>query len=159
MNCVFDVLIDWHYHTQVHLGFLLCYLLGVFIVLHFIFRSVIHLSHFFWKLRDLHLYSFFFSGIWMSSCSSTICWKDYLALYDCLCSCYFIKDLLLLFSCSVESSATPWTAAPQASLSLTISWSLFKLTSIESVKEKKMKVTQSCLTVCEPMDYTVHEIL
>ena len=60
MDCVFDVLIDWHYRTQVHLGFLLCYLLGAFIALHFIFRSVIHLSQFLWKLLDLHLYSFFF---------------------------------------------------------------------------------------------------
>ena len=40
----------------------------------------------------------------------------------------------LLFSCSVLSDfVTPWTAAYQASLSFTISWSLFKLTSIESV--------------------------
>ena len=30
-------------------------------------------------------------------------------------------------------SATPWTAAHQASLSITISWSLLKLMSIESV--------------------------
>ena len=38
------------------------------------------------------------------------------------------------FSCSVVSnSATPWTAALQASLSITISRSLFKLVSIESV--------------------------
>ena len=38
------------------------------------------------------------------------------------------------FSCSVASdSATPWTAAPQASLSITNSWSWFKLMSIESV--------------------------
>ena len=29
--------------------------------------------------------------------------------------------------------ATPWTAAHQASLSFTVSWSLFKLMSIESV--------------------------
>ena len=42
--------------------------------------------------------------------------------------------LLLLFNHSVVSdSATPWTAACQASLSFTISRSLFKLTSIESV--------------------------
>ena len=33
----------------------------------------------------------------------------------------------------VQSFATPWTAAHQASLSFTISWSLFKLMSIESV--------------------------
>ena len=41
---------------------------------------------------------------------------------------------LLLFSCLVVSySATLWTAARQASLSITISWSLLKLTSIEPV--------------------------
>ena len=33
----------------------------------------------------------------------------------------------------VRLFATPWTAACQASLSITISWSLFKLMSIESV--------------------------
>ena len=42
--------------------------------------------------------------------------------------------LLLLFSRSVMSdSAPPWTAAHQASLSFTISQSLFKLMSIKSV--------------------------
>ena len=41
---------------------------------------------------------------------------------------------MLLFSCSVLSdSRTPWTAASQASLSFTISQSLLKLMSIESV--------------------------
>ena len=41
---------------------------------------------------------------------------------------------MLLFSCSVVSnSVTPWTAALQASLSITNSRSLLKLTSIESV--------------------------
>ena len=41
---------------------------------------------------------------------------------------------LLLFSSSVESdSVTLWTAAHQASLSFTISWSLLKLMSFESV--------------------------
>ena len=42
--------------------------------------------------------------------------------------------LLLLFSCSaVSNSATPWTAARQASLSSPISRSLLKLMCIESV--------------------------
>ena len=42
--------------------------------------------------------------------------------------------MLLLFSCSVVcDSATPWTAARQASLSFTVSQSLLKLMSIESV--------------------------
>ena len=37
-----------------------------------------------------------------------------------------------LLSC-VQLFTTPWTAAPQASLSITISWSLLKLMSIESM--------------------------
>ena len=37
-----------------------------------------------------------------------------------------------LLSC-VRLFVTPWTAAPQASLSFSISWSLLKLMSIESV--------------------------
>ena len=42
--------------------------------------------------------------------------------------------VLLLFSLSVVSdSATPWTAAHQAFLSFTLSWSLLKLMSIESM--------------------------
>ena len=62
-------------------------------------------------------------------------------------SLWYIFDLIHLMSCanvqtqfsSVQSFshvrlfATPWTAARQASLSITISWSLLKLTSIESV--------------------------
>ena len=44
------------------------------------------------------------------------------------------NPLLLLFGCSVVSdSATPWTAAHQTSLSITISQSLLKLTSIETM--------------------------
>ena len=50
---------------------------------------------------------------------------------------YYFKNysaLSVQFSCSVESdSATPWTAACQASLSITNSWSSPKLMSIESV--------------------------
>ena len=45
-------------------------------------------------------------------------------------SMYFSSVQLL--SC-VGLFATPWTAACQASLSITNSWSLLKLTSIESV--------------------------
>ena len=52
-------------------------------------------------------------------------WKIFLLL---------IVLLLLLFSCSVTSDpVTPWTEACQASLTFTISWSLLKLKSIESV--------------------------
>ena len=41
-------------------------------------------------------------------------------------------EVVQLLSC-VQFFETPWTAAHQASLSFTISWSLFKLMSIESV--------------------------
>ena len=41
--------------------------------------------------------------------------------------------LLLLSHSVVSSSASPWTAAHQASLSFTISWSFLKLMSTESI--------------------------
>ena len=54
--------------------------------------------------------------------------------------------LLLLshFSC-VRLFATPWIAARQASLSITNSWSLFKLMSIESV------MPSNHLILCHPL--------
>ena len=53
---------------------------------------------------------------------------------------------MLLFSRSVESnSVTPWTAAGQASLSFTISWSLPNLTSIESM------IPFNHLILCRPL--------
>ena len=57
-----------------------------------------------------------------------------------------ICDLLLLFSHSVMfNSATPWIAACQVSLSLTISWSLLKLMSIESL------MPSNHLILCRPL--------
>ena len=47
--------------------------------------------------------------------------------------------------CHVQLFVTPWTAACQASLSFTISWSLLKLTSIESV------MPSSHLVLCCPL--------
>ena len=53
---------------------------------------------------------------------------------------------MLLFSCSVVSnSATPCTAAHQASLSFTISWSLLKLVSIE------LMMPSGHLILCHPL--------
>ena len=50
------------------------------------------------------------------------------------------------FSCSIVSdSLTPWTAAGQASLSITNSWSLLKLMSIESV------MPSNHLILCHPL--------
>ena len=45
----------------------------------------------------------------------------------------------------VQLFKTPWTAAPQASLSITNSWSLLKLMSIESVMPSKY------LILCRPL--------
>ena len=56
------------------------------------------------------------------------------------------RSELVQFSRSVMSdSATPWTAACQASLSITNSWSLHKLMSIESV------MPSDCLILCRPL--------
>ena len=45
----------------------------------------------------------------------------------------------------VRLFVTPWTATHQASLSITNSWSLFKLISIESVMQS------NCLILCHPL--------
>ena len=56
------------------------------------------------------------------------------------------RPQLLLSSCSVVSdSVTPWTVALQAFLSFTISWSLLKLMSIESV------MPSNHLILCHPL--------
>ena len=66
-----------------------------------------------------------------------MCLTIYLALWFHQCCAVFSIQVLSsvqLFSRSVVSdSATPWTAACQASLSFTISWSLLRLMSLESV--------------------------
>ena len=56
--------------------------------------------------------------------------------FCCLFVCFFAIHLICYIHPSVQYVqlfATPWTAARQASLSITISWSLLKLMSIESV--------------------------
>ena len=55
-----------------------------------------------------------------------------------------LKVRLLLLNC-VHLFLTPWTAAHQASLFFTISWSLFKLMSIESV------MPSNHLVLCRPL--------
>ena len=56
----------------------------------------------------------------------------------------FEVTLVQLLSC-VRLFATPWTVACQASLSITNSWSLLKLTSIESV------MPSNHLILCRPL--------
>ena len=57
----------------------------------------------------------------------------------------FIALLLFSHSRHVWLFVTPWTAAHQASLSFTISWSLLKLMSVESV------MPSNCLILCCPL--------
>ena len=63
---------------------------------------------------------------------------------------FFLKNTIINYSCSCCSSrvrpfVTPWTAARQASLSFTVSWSLLKLMVIESM------MLSSHLTLCHPL--------
>ena len=54
------------------------------------------------------------------------------------CFCFIDEKTIVVQSLShVQLFATPWTAAHLTSLSFTISWSLFKLMSIESVMPSK----------------------
>ena len=57
---------------------------------------------------------------------------------------FFLSSVQLL-SC-VWLSVTPWTAAHQASLSITISWSFLKLMSIESVMPSNHLILHSSYT-------------
>ena len=78
-------------------------------------------------------------------------WRYFLyssSVYSC--HLFLISSASVQFSSvqslsSVQLFATPWTAACQASLSITISWSSLKLTSIESV------VPSSHLILCRPL--------
>ena len=54
----------------------------------------------------------------------------------CVCVCVCVFQSLS----HVQLSATPWTAAYQASLSFTVSWSLIKLIYVESM----MQYSQNC---------------
>ena len=83
--------------------------------------------------------------------------------------------LLLLSGFShVLLLATPWTAAYQAPLSMEFSRQdyrsglplpfpslliLFLKSVLLAKEESEVKVTRSCPTLCDPMDYTVHGIL
>ena len=64
-------------------------------------------------------------------------------IIDLICLHYF-RSCFLLLSC-VQHFATPWTAAHQASLSFTISWSLLKFMSIELV------IPPNHLILCHPL--------
>ena len=80
-----------------------------------------------------HIYTYVSAGL-LVPCPRTFCPR---ANPRCFCS-------VQLFS-PVQLSTTPWTAAPQISLSITNSQSLLKLMSIESV------MPSNYLIVCHPL--------
>ena len=98
------------------------------------------------------------SLIWQTSPTFTRPWVSVFVTYFLKNLCPFpivvdiilplinLWSLLLLFSCSVMlDSVTPGTAARQASLSFTISWSLLKFISIEWV------MPSNHLVLCHPL--------
>ena len=65
-------------------------------------------------------------------------------LLCCVWLFFFVKFIIIIFL-RVWLFATPWTARHQASLSFTVSWSLLKLMSIESV------MPSNHLILCHPL--------
>ena len=75
---------------------------------------------------------FFFMAEWYSIVYMHHIYFILSSVNGCL-GCFYVFLIHLLLLSHVGLFATPWTAACQASLSFTISLSLFKLMSIESV--------------------------
>ena len=82
-----------------------------------------------------------------------VCVSAHVSVWACPCSCVLsvwmsacVHAVCLCHCCSVaQMCPTPWTAARQASLSITNSRSLLTLTSMESV------MPSSCLILCRPL--------
>ena len=99
--------------------------LFILLTLSFRYQNVYVLMRF-----DLSLFSFFSHAISVIS-------KQNLAYQHRCCCCWVAKSYLTL--------RDPWTTARQASLSFTISWSLLKLMSFESM------MPSNHLTLCRPL--------
>ena len=84
------------------------------------------------SMRYLH------HGSWKLQHSLPFCWAPGISAST---------DRPLLLFCLSAMPETPWTAACQASLSFTISWSLLKLESIESV------MASNHLILCHPLSF------
>ena len=72
-----------------------------------------------------------------------------MVFHVCMCVCVCVSGSVQFKSVQllshVQLFATPWTAAWQAFLSITNSWSLLKLMSIQSV------MPSNCLILCHPL--------
>ena len=81
-----------------------------------------------------------FGYLWRNVCSSPLsiknlfgCWGFLLFFFNCCWTVEVLYVVVVQLLDHVQLFVTPWTAASQASLSFTISWSLLKLMCIESV--------------------------
>ena len=75
-GCALVLYLKSHHHTQSHLGFLLCYLLLSFSILHLGLLYILSWSFLVKGIKSVSRFIFF--GMWISSWSRTVCWKDYL---------------------------------------------------------------------------------
>ena len=79
--------------------------------------------------------------------SLSLHWPASTLHHCCLCPCiihFVVVFVIVQLLCRVWLFVTPWTAACQSSLSFTISWSLLKLMSTESV------MPSNHLILCQP---------
>ena len=107
----------------------------------------------------LYHFRIFYSGVILSHSSWTpTFWRYQQVLVQlhilCVLDCLLLEPFKLLLSDQIRSDqslsrvwlfATPWITARQASLSFIISWSLFRLTSIELV------MPSNRLILCHPL--------
>ena len=98
------------------LHFSLCYFFQPFLQISFLGKKILILSFHFTKPKTQSQVVYILTLLKMLG--------SQVVLYSCCC-CLVLSHVRLF--------GTPWTAAPQASLSFTISWSLPKLMSIKSV--------------------------
>ena len=83
--------------------------------------------------------------LWLSSMRSSAELESFFAMSNFLLKIYHGFSSVQFSHSVVSDSATPWTAARQASLSITNFWSLLKLMSIESV------MPSNHLILCHPL--------
>ena len=96
---------------------------------------------YYWLLSPLFCY---YKRCW--NYNSVLCCFDYVywVILTAMANLPMMVAVIQLLSC-VQLFATPWTAVPQASLPITISLSLLKLMSIESV------MPSNHLILCRPL--------
>ena len=95
-----------------------------------------HVCIIFSYLSNFHCNFLVFSASCLVYVASKFLFKKKISLQFCILQCFLLQCSFFYFSVvtrSCHTLSTPWTAECQASLSFTISWSLLKFMSIESL--------------------------